>query len=502
MVAVAVLAQDRPFPDGPPPFGPGPGGGGGFGGPPNREEVKLVSKFDKNGDKILDSAERKAALESLQKERSGEGGRRGPGPRGPRPPMNYDEEPATPGPKMSPSDVKTYADEPLYSLKVVRTIFIEFPDANWEKEMAAFKNTDVELSAKVVVDGKTFNNVGVHFRGASSFDMVPEGRKRSLNLTFDFVDKDQKLLGYRSLELNNSHEDPTMLRAVLYSHIARGYIPAPKANFMRVVINGEFWGIYCNSQPFNKDFVDDFFRTSQGVRWKTPGSPRGQATLKYLGDDPAKYKGIYELKSKEDPKAWADLINLCKVLTETPADKLESALSPILNVDGALKFLALENALVNNDGYWVRTSDYSLYQDVTGKFHVLPHDYNETFARPGGPGMRMQTGDLDPLLAVNDSNKPLLSSLLAVPAWRDRYLGYVKQIATTWLDWRNLGPLATDLQNLIAADVKIDTRKLDSTEAFFKALNEDIPGRGFGPMGRGTIGLKNFASQRHAYLAK
>ena len=61
-------------------------------------------------------------------------------------------------------------------------------------------------------------------------------------------------------------------------------------------------------------------------------------------------------------------------------------MSPLLDIDGALKFIALDNALINNDGYWIRTSDYSIYQDEKGRFHIIPQDANETFSRPGGPG--------------------------------------------------------------------------------------------------------------------
>jgi hypothetical protein len=48
--------------------------------------------------------------------------------------------------------------------------------------------------------------------------------------------------------------------------------------------------------------------------------------------------------------------------------------------------------------------------------------------------------------------------------------------------------------------VKADTRKLYSTSDFEKGLTEDIPGRGFGPGGGGTISIKNFADQRREYL--
>src|SRR5207244_8445883 len=182
----------------------------------------------------------------------------------------------------------------------------------------------------------------------SSFGMVGEGRKRSLNLSLDFVHPDQQLGGYRTLNLLNSHEDPTFLRSILFYQIAREYVPAPKANFARVVINGESWGVYVNVQQFNKDFVKDWFGTKKGARWKVPGSPNGRGSLAYLGDDAAAYRRIYEIKSKDNAKSWADLIRLGKILNETPTEKLVAALGPILDVDGALKFLALDNALIKD----------------------------------------------------------------------------------------------------------------------------------------------------------
>jgi hypothetical protein len=109
--------------------------------------------------------------------------------------------------------------------------------------------------------------------------------------------------------------------------------------------------------------------------------------------------------------------------------------------------------------------------------------------------------ELDPLAMANDANKPLISKLLAVPALRAKYLGYVKQIAQQWLDWEKLGPIAREHHELIAEDVKKDTRKLSSTEDFEKSLNENIGGRGpGGPGGREMLGIKNFAEQRRAYL--
>jgi hypothetical protein len=84
--------------------------------------------------------------------------------------------------------------------------------------------------------------------------------------------------------------------------------------------------------------------------------------------------------------------------------------------------------------------------------------------------------ELDPLVNANDANKPLISKLLAVPSLRARYLGFVRDIAATWLDWKKLGPIAQEHHSLIAAEVKADTRKLDSTEDFIKGITEDLQG--------------------------
>src|SRR5439155_16476520 len=137
--------------------------------------------------------------------------------------------------------------------------------------------------------------------------------------------------GYHTLHLLNANQDPSFLKPVLYGEIARDYIPAPKANFMRVVVNGESWGVYPNVQPFNKDFLRDYFDTTKGSRWTAPGNPRGRSGLEYLGDNLGAYKRLFEIKTKDDPKAWADLVNLTRVLNETPANKLEAALAPILD---------------------------------------------------------------------------------------------------------------------------------------------------------------------------
>jgi hypothetical protein len=476
--ACAVLPAQAQF------FG---GRGGGV-----RTPVALVARYDKNGDGRLNAAERHAALADLL-------GGNAAAVLAARAPV---------GPALLPAQVRRYGDDvPLYDAGTLRTLFLYFDDADWETELEVFKGTDVEVPATAVVDAHSYRDVGVRFHGTTSFSMVGAGQKRSFNLSFNFVHGSQRLLGHSGLTLLNAAADPTFLRSVLYMQVMRDYIPAPQANYLRVVINGESWGVYVNQQQVDATFARAAGGAA-GPRWRIPGSPWGRGGLNYLGDDAAPYKRIYELKTRDKPESWAALIRLCKVLNQTPPEQLESALAPLLDVDGALHFLAVDNALLNGDGFWTRASDYNLYLDAQGRFHLTPHDANETLRPIEEMGWRRASAtseagavDLDPLVDASNTDKALLYRLLAVPALRARYLDYVHDVAGRWLRWERIGPLAARYQGLIAADVANDPHKLYSTESFRSTLTVDGE-EGSGPIGPPGMSLRNFVERRRAYLLK
>ena len=107
------------------------------------------------------------------------------------------------------------------------------------------------------------------------------------------------------------------------------------------------------------------------------------------------------------------------------------------------------------------------------------------FGRGGRGGV-----ELDPLVGLDRADAPLRSRLLAVPALRTRYLGYVRDIAEQWLDWNRIGPMVAAYRTLIEPEVKADTKKLFTFAAFEQGL------------GTGEGSLKRFADERRAFLLK
>jgi hypothetical protein len=89
---------------------------------------------------------------------------------------------------------------------------------------------------------------------------------------------------------------------------------------------------------------------------------------------------------------------------------------------------------------------------------------------------------------VGDPTKPLYAKLLAVPALRQKYLAYVREIAEKWLDWNTLLPIAKASHALIAADVTADTRKLYDNGGFAAGIADT------------GNPLKTFIDTRRAFL--
>lgn len=405
--------------------------------------------------------------------------------------------------------------------------------------MADFYRTDVELPATLWVDGKEYRDVGMSYRGNTSFMMVPEGQRRPLGVSLDLVDKNQRLFGHKTLNLLNAHTDPSLQREVTYLRICRDYIPAPRANFVRVVINGEDWGVHVNVQQLNKDFLAERFGSRKGIRYKSPANFSGDGGLADLGDDPEAYARVYELLSEDAKDPWTPLIGLCKLLAHASDAELVEKLPRVLDVDEALWFLALDNVFMDDDGYVTRASDYMLFCDDAGRFLLLPHDSNETFrwggmagrgGRRGGPGpgpgadagadrggqrppgeAQMRRGGPPPaptgptrdlLAGSDDERRPLTRRLLAIPAWRAAYVAHVRTLLDAWLKWEVLEPTLRAHQARLDPLLRVDHHQLHGYAAFVASLDGPPPQPGETAAPRPSPTLREFVDGRRRFLSQ
>lgn len=365
----------------------------------------------------------------------------------------------------------------LYAKQTIRSLDLQFAQPNYWALMTQNYNSQTDIPATLTVDGITYDSVGVRFKGQTSYSMLPSGsQKKSFNLTMDHAIEDQDLLGYQTLNLNNAFQDASFLREVVYLDLIRDHIPAAKANFVHLNINGESWGLYPNIQQLNSDFLREWYFSNDGSLWRADrpagsgGGPGGggwgdgTAALNYLGADTATYKQYYTLKRSELTNPWDDLVRVCQKLNQVPLAALEDSLKKHLDIDRTLWYLASEIAFGDDDGYAYKGKmDYYLYFDPeTDRMTPLEYDGNSV--------MKTNTATWSPFYHADNVNYPLLNRMLAVPSMRQRYLAHLRTIIQDKMETASFNELLAGYSSLIDAEVQADPKKLYTYAAFNSEL--------------------------------
>ncbi len=360
----------------------------------------------------------------------------------------------------------------LYDESQIRTFELWFTQADYWQQLTSNYTTSTDIPAMLIVEGDTFPDVGVRFKGQTSYSQSGASQKKSFNITLDYIHPDQQLMGYKTLNLNNSFQDPSFMREMLYLHQIRRHIPAAKAAYIRLMINGESWGLYPHVQQLNGDYIEEWFFGNDGARWRAdrpegtvigPGGPGpggmwgdGTAALNDLGPDTTEYQEYYTLKSSDIENPWDKLVHVCDVLNNTPLDSLEVKIKPVLDLDRTLWLLASEIAFSDDDSYVYKGKmDYYLYWDPeTGRITPLEFDGNSV--------MLNNNVNWGAFYNAEKVNYPLLNRLLAVPSIRQRYLAHFRTILQDVLNPALTNPLIDQYDAKISADVQADTKKLYS----------------------------------------
>jgi len=330
----------------------------------------------------------------------------------------------------------------LYDDSKLRSIELSFSQSDWWKQLLANRASETYIKADLKIDQVQLKDVGVRFRGGTSFRDGAATGKYPFRISMDHFVKDQRLWGRRSLVLNNGHYDPTFCREPLAYMIYRDLMPAGRANFVRLVLNKQYWGLYVNVEPTNKDFLKQWYEDNDGHRYK------GTSQLSPYAYFPV----THPLVSRPSPNAYLDLRAVALAMNST---NVLQVLPRVFDVQQALHYMAAANVVSDIDGLF--RQNYYLYSDPWhGRMSPLPWDLNFTFIQTTSTLLR---GYLPALYNAQ---------------WQPYIAAWTRGTAEARLDWQGLGQTVTRWHKLIDAAVKADPRKLYSYADFQANLTQDV----------------------------
>lgn len=395
---------------------------------------------------------------------------------------------------IAPILAQTEGDQ-FFTEGTVHEIRLDFSQVGYWDSLTANKPSETYMKCDVTIDGSLYADAGVRFKGNSSYNNPSQKKPFKLDLA-EFVDG-QKHDGLKQLSLNNGFKDPTFLREKLALDFMNQHgIPAPRASFARLYLNGQYWGLYIVVEDISKTFLKQRFGNNDGNLFK--GDPHGNLTWK--GSQQSAYAGDYELKTNETANDWSDLIALLDALNNSSANDLPTNLAARLNLDGWYGHWAVHSMFVNLDSYIGSGHNYYLYHNEdTDQFEFIAWDENEAFGN-FKMGLSEQQLLMLPFTHIPQpfDQRPLMNRLLQNPsmkqAYAERYCELLADFTNEALDAR-----IDSLADLIRPHVFEDTKKFYSNLQFDQNLKAQLTTGG--PQGTYFIaGLKPFIGGRHDAL--
>lgn len=411
------------------------------------------------------------------------------------------------------TETTTEYQEKLFNGNIIN-IDITCDELDWQ-EMLSNAQSKPYISVDMNINGETFENVGIKPKGNSSLTQVvsSDSDRYSFKIKFDKYNKEQTCYGLDKLTLNSNYSDNTLMKEYIsYDMMREIGVECPLVSYAKITVNGEYWGLYLALEAYDHSFLERNYGTTDGNLYNVksvevggkdgmnpPDMPEmtdengetvtmpdfkggggfgnsGGGSLVYTDDDSSSYSSIFEnaVFNSTGEEDYQRVITALKNLSE--GQNLEE----YFDVDEILRYLAVHTAVVNLDSYSSNMQqNYYIYEN-NGKITILPWDYNLAFGgfQSGSATSAVNFAIDTPVTnGIDLEDRPLISKLLEVDEYKERYHEYLSQVAD-YLN--NIDEKVDEIKSLIDEDAQNDPSSFCTYEEFEK----------------GTETLKEFAKLR------
>jgi spore coat protein CotH len=337
------------------------------------------------------------------------------------------------------SSVDLSYETELFDDSEVHTIDVVISETDWNN-LQENATDEVDQICDVTIDGETLSNVAIRPKGNSSLSSVAasDSERYSFKIDFDKYNDSLSYHGLDKLNLNNIISDNTYLKDYLcFDMMEYMGVDAPLTSFVKVSINGEYFGLYLAVEGVEEAFAQRNYGSDDSNIYKPdsmqvgggemgggerpdmtnmPEMPQGTDGDRemvdmsqmpdmtempdmtqmgnmggFSGDDVALIYSDDDLSSYENIWAGAvfdvttsDKKRLIEAIKQLNASE---NLEAVVDVEAVLKYFVVHNFVDNFDSYTGSMKHNYYLREVEGQLSVIPWDYNLAFSNfMGGMG--------------------------------------------------------------------------------------------------------------------
>jgi hypothetical protein len=264
------------------------------------------------------------------------------------------------------------------------------------------------------------------------------------------------------------------MREKLHLDLSRdASIPAPRANFAELYINGELWGFYSLVEHVDKTFLSGRYGNNDGNLYKAvDGFLSGPISdFRWYGSDPSLYHSRYELKTDDSPNPWTDLIAVIDSLNNSPSTA--DALPPVVDLTSVYRAFAEDILLASLDAYVGSGRNfYCYFNESDGRMEWILWDTGMSFGSYWSAAQNYEALSLT--YVINAVQRPLAGRIYSTPELLADYLNEFCELYAGYFSTTRLYRQIDRLAELIRPYVYADPRKMYTNEQFELNIDQDI----------------------------
>ena len=263
----------------------------------------------------------------------------------------------------------------LFDDSVVRTFALELSEENRAFLDASPAREEYVVGA-IVIEGERIEPVGVRYKGSvGSFTGCVAGGaggltdvsgpktcpKLGMKISFNEFVQDGRWRGLKKLQLHAMNQDPSYMKEALgYSMFQDFGVASPRVAFVRLVINGEFSGIYVLIEELDSRFAESRFgevEGGEGNLYKDFWPGRRSPEADFFNTIRAEFGAGVDTAirtNRSDPTLNHDtmvgFINEFQAALAIGPEEADRVVDRWIDVEYFLKYIAVDRALEADDG--------------------------------------------------------------------------------------------------------------------------------------------------------
>ncbi len=267
---------------------------------------------------------------------------------------------------------------------------------------AALAEIDADPSAEKYVEGsltfegETISPVGIRYKGSvgafvnclSGTDWAnPSGYKTctklSIKVKVNWQDSDHTFFKMKKLQFHSQNLDPSQMRERLAYWLFREMdVPAPRSIHARLMINGNYSGLYALTEQIDGRFTRHNFDDGSGNLYKEIWPLRAD------GQPYRDREYIASLKTNEDENPSAAMMSaFAREIADSDDANIQEVIKKWMNIKEILSYAVVDRTIRVDDGpfHWYcnqgcTNHNFYWYEEPTEEtMHLIPWDMDNAF---------------------------------------------------------------------------------------------------------------------------